>query len=315
MDRTIAKGNTLVKWTVSHVRRGSDKWINVLAKTKNQAIQLVMGWVDDTNRDNIANYTAISDHQATNWADMTAIPLRVSNSYGAIELHKADVQNTGIYSWHMPIWDLLHREDPDPGADWRVAATDFQSAEEIAVSWLRSQGKIFSEYKLIPRNEAAMAIMGMMSSQSTINGPASATTQQPVDGNHNRLWILSLNSGPNAGTELTRFRAPAPTSGVSMRNAAIGYAAQWLRDNGYDIPFGNLDLRWQLISDSGQETPTAPSAQSTPARSLYRVKNLRNQQELEPSVRFASPDEAIQYAKDNFSWFFGENDPCEAFEI
>lgn len=255
MDRVIAKGDTLVKWTVTQIRQG-EKFINVLAKTKNQAIQMVMGWIGDTNSGNITNYTASSDHQAPDWANMASTPLRIDDSYGNIELYKAETfiqdirANSGM---NLPSWSLIYREDPDPGADWRVLAIDFQSAEEIAVTWLNSIGKNFYEYELKPRNEAAKR---MMPAQPT-NEPASATPQQ-IEPNVN---------------DAQQSEQPTPHS-----------------------------------------TDQTPS-RTLPSRSLYRVKNLRTQYEVEPLVRFASPDEAIEYVKDAFSYFFNEDDPCEAFEI
>ncbi len=321
MDRTLAKGNSLVKWTVTpSTINKNPKYLNVLANTKNQAILQVMKWNGDTNDDNITTYDAVSNGIA-NWADTTAAPLRVYDRRTFVELFKADVYPR--YSLSQPIWNLVNKENPDPGQDWRISANDYQIAQEIASSWLHLQGKNHIDYQIKPMNDNAVALMNTQS--STTNEPASATSQQTEpNGNGTRLWILSLNSGPNAGTELTRFRAPEPISGVSMRNAAIGYATQWLRDNGYDIPLGNLDLRWQLISDSVRATPTAsaysaaiaPSAQSSSSsRSQYRVTNLRTRYSDALLMRFASPEDAIQYAKETWPHLFGENDPCDAYVI
>ena len=326
MDRTIAKGDKLVNWIVTDMRRDSIKYINVLAKTKSQAIESVMKWAHDTIHGNTTNYRA-APSGIVSFADMNVTPLKVSERHGIIELRNPDVDTP---NWNVPEWNLVNKEDPDPGHDWRIIANDLQGAQQIADSWLRTQGQSIVEYQFNPRNQEARELMSAQSSTTT--APASAIAQQPVVGNSNpRQWILSYNSGPNAGVELTRFSAPYLPPGVSMRNAAIGYAVEWLRNNQFNIPLGDLDLRWTMISDSGQAIPSAveysaaiapsaqppeqPTSRSLPPRSLYRVKNLRTQYEVRPMPRFASPDEAIQYVKDAFSYFFNENDPCEAFEI
>lgn len=252
MDRTIAKGDKLVNWTVTDLRRDNIKYINVLAKTKNQAIESVMKWTHDTVHYGI--YNAVSNG-IVSFADMNVIPLEVFEAYGGV-IGLLDISDPNIRAASgltVPQWYLVNKEDPDPGADWQIVAIDFQSAEEIADSWLNSIGKNFHEYELKPRNEAAKR---MMPAQPT-NDPANATPQQ---------------TEPNVN-DAQPTEQPTPHSTDQTRSRTL------------------------------------------PPRSLYRVKNLRTQYEVEPLVRFASPDEAIEYVKNAFSYFFNENDPCEAFEI